>query len=230
MEYPGKPFPGIVHAPFRPETQPGGSCQNTDPLVFGDTFVYRNCMQRARPVLRTLSAGSIVLFGRHSRASGQPGLRFSLDTCLVIGHSKTLTPAPGKAWGIDLFNDAVLAPLASEHIRDRLTVYFGRTPATGGTFSFFPARLMTGSLPLFARPDLCPTGRLASVINPALRQGIKVTSGLTATERDVIWEEVIAQVTRRQCLLGYQAATPPVLSCDSAMQIARGPTQPMTPA
>jgi hypothetical protein len=39
---PGKPRPSIIHAPFRSERLPLEFVQNTDPMVFGDAFIYSN--------------------------------------------------------------------------------------------------------------------------------------------------------------------------------------------
>ena len=72
VDSPGKPLPAVVHAPFRPIHRPSSSFQNTDPMVFGDAFVYSNCLQATYASLRTLTAGSLVLFGRFSRVHGRP--------------------------------------------------------------------------------------------------------------------------------------------------------------
>ena len=84
-------YPSAVHRPFRP-THPPESRQNTDPLVFGDQFLYSNCKQY-RKAMQDLAPGSIVLFGRGGHVEGRP--RFSLDTCFVVdGHDRvTLSPA-----------------------------------------------------------------------------------------------------------------------------------------
>src|SRR5207249_3533856 len=52
--------------------------------------IYSNCLQQHYVSLRTLSPGSIILFGRHSRADGQAA--FSLDTCLIIDRFEALVP------------------------------------------------------------------------------------------------------------------------------------------
>jgi hypothetical protein len=231
VESPGRPFPSVVHAPFRPPRRPGGSFQNTDPLVFGDAFAYSNCLQHAFPVLRALRPGSLVLFGRHSKAGGH--LAFSLDTCLVVEDAETMQPARAGVFGEDLLADMVLEALFTEGTQGDLTVYSGRRPADGaadGPFSFFPARLMPGSSPAFARPELRPDGALADVITPGKMTGIKVTSGLGVSARNAIWEEAVRQVGRQGCMLGYHAAVPPALSPAAAEAVARGPARPVMPA
>lgn len=229
VKSPGKPLPKIVHAPFRPARPPTHSVQNTDPMVFGDAFIYSNCLQAPYASLRTLNPGSIVLFGRYGRVNGQHS--FSLDTCLVIDRFQILAPVPPdpETYGRNLLMDAVLTPLHTEGADLDLTVYFGnrRSPDSESPFSFFPARLMDDSPPLFARPELRPTGALETVINPAKMQGIKVTSQLTPTDRDAIWAEVVQQVTRQDCGLGFHAYTPPILEPGQAESASRRNPAPL---
>ena len=210
---PGKPLPRLVHAPFRPVHWPAAPVQNTDPMVFGDGFVYSNCLRCTYPSLGTLSRGSIVLFGRYGRVAGRPS--FSLDTCLVVDQVHTLPPVPigTENLGRDLLTDAVLSPLHSEGIENDLTVYFGRSRSAvpAHPFSFFPARLIDESLPLFARPELRPVGALQDVITPGNMQGIKATSHLGVLDRDAIWAEIVCQVNQQGCGLGYYAAPPPLI-------------------
>jgi hypothetical protein len=228
VESPGRPLPSIVHAPFRPSERPAESVQNTDPMVFGDTFVYSNCLQGAYRSLRHLSPGSIVLFGRHAVVDGPS---FRLDTCLVIDRVESLAPVPmdDESWGVDLLRDAVLCPLHTEGADEPLSVYLGQVPShlSKGSFSFFPARLARDSLALFARPELRPTGALRGVISPTKPQGIKVTSSLSITDRDAIWIEVVKQVTSQGCGLGYHASAPPVLEVHAAESAARRSPMPL---
>jgi hypothetical protein len=228
IESPGGPLPSIVHAPFRPSERPSASVQNTDPMVFGDASVYSNCLQGAYRSLRHLSPGSIVLFGRHAAVDGPS---FSLDTCLVIDRFESLVPAPldDETWGADLLRDAVLGPLHTEGADGPLNVYLGQAPShlSKGSFSFFPARLVRDSLALFARPELRPTGALRGVISPTKPQRIKVMSTLSVTDRNAIWTEVVKQVTRQGCGLGYHASAPPVLKMHAAESAARRIPMPL---
>jgi hypothetical protein len=229
LESPGKPKPSIVHAPFRPERPPTESVQNTDPMVFGETFIYSNCLQHAYVTLRTLVPGSIVLFGRHSRVGHQPA--FSLDTCLVVERVEMRAPLPfgAETYGEDLLADAVLSPLQTEGAVDDFTVYFGRTRGVDGAspFSFFPARLFGGRDVLFARPRLSPSGVLEGVISPDKMQGIKVAT-VSEAERDAIWQEVVRQVSSDGCALGHHAAAPPVLALETAASAAQRAAAPLT--
>lgn len=215
-------LPSIVHAPFRPAGGPTRPVQNTDPLVFGKTFVYSNCLQRPYASLRSLSPGSMVLFGRYAKDRGRPF--FSLDSCLVIDRFEYLSPSPFEShtFGADLLLDAVLGPLHSEGTRQRFTVYFGRPPSSTETdpFSFFPARVLGASLPLFSRPEITPSEPLEDVINSKKNQGIKITGGLSVADRDAIWNEVVRQVSENGCGLGYHAAPPPLLTFEDAEEKA----------
>jgi hypothetical protein len=226
VDSPGKPLPKIVHAPFQAAQMPAASIQNTDPMVFGDSMVYSNCLQATHPSLRELTVGSIVLFGRHARVLGQPS--FSLDTCLVVDHREQLAPGPTNAIGTDLLATAVLGPLFSEGESGPLSVYFGqrRSSARSKQFSFFPARLMHESSPLFARPELSPTGALIDIINPGKMQGIKLTH-LSRADRDSVWEEVVRQVTVQGCRLGHRASAPPVLEGEEASSASRQAPGPL---
>lgn len=211
------PEPRIVHAPFRPTMPPQAPVQNTDPMVFGDAFIYSNCMQEHYEALRNLSTGSIVLFGRFSNRGRVAA--FSLDTCLVVDSLRRITPIPFEAseYGRDLLEDAVLKPLYTEGARDDLRVFFGRrfTGDRAEPFSFFPARRFVEGVPAFARPQLRPVGALASVVNPKNMQGIKSTEH-DAEGRDAIWHEIVRQVMEQGCTLGYHAEPPPLLSHASA--------------
>lgn len=231
LESTGKPLPTVVHAPFLPASCPGEPVQNSDPMVFGDSFIYSNCLQPAYPSLRTLSPGSIVLFGRFGRARGQGC--FSLDTCLVVDRVQDLPPVPfdRRTYGSDLLTDAVLSPLHSEGADGDLTVYFGvrRSPGPATPFSFFPAQMMDDRPPVFGRPDLRPIGALDGVISPGKMQGIKVTSNLSLGDRDAIWDEVVEQVTRQGCGLGYYASPPPVLEEHLVQSAAENAPMPFPP-
>jgi hypothetical protein len=188
--------------------------QNTDPLVFGDRFVYSNCLQPAFPrLLQHLTPGSIVLFGRHGRPGGEPS--FGLDTCLVVDSCQRLEPQPPKQLGGDLLDDAVLGPLFTEMDEPTtLAVYRGRARDLSlgdRPFSFVPALRVMDELPRFARPRLRPVGGLDGVINPAKNEAVKGTYNLRVHDRDAVWNEVVSQVTAQGCGLGYHVEAPPVM-------------------
>jgi hypothetical protein len=221
----GKPLASVIHAPFRPQRWPERSVQNTDPMVFGDGFIYSNCMQPAFRSLRSLSPGSIVLFGRYGRDSR--GHSFGLDTCLVIESRESMLPG-GEGWGEDILSDAVLRPLASEGAAEQFTVYTGRIGPTE-PFSFVPALPVPAQPPLFARPLLSPVGALAGIVSPAKNRGIKVARGVSRGQRDAIWREVVGQVVEQGCVLGYHLSPPPLLSESQARAAASEAVAPLEP-
>lgn len=223
LDSPGSPLPSIVHAPFLPEEIPGAPVQNTDPLVFGNRFVYSNCLQRTYAALQRLALGSIVLFGRFGKASGRPS--FELDTCLVVDRSERVEPQPFAELWSDLLTDAVLGPLHTELEQlTTFTVYSGRVrDPSGGPFSFVPARQVSSEVPLFARPRLEPVGALDGVINPANMQGIRLTRNVANDRRDAIWQEVVRQVAAQGCGLAYRVGTPPVIGALQAISASKGP-------
>ena len=177
-------------------------------------------------VLRSLNPGSVVLFGRYSRVDGVPA--FSLDTCLVVDRMQRITPVPFEddVFGRDLVDDVVVRPLFTEGARDDLTVFLGRGKGDDGApFSFFPAQLMeAGDPPLFARPELRPTGALEGIVVSGNMQGIKATWNLDADRVEAIWREVVAQVVQQGCSLGHRAAEPPILTQDAALAMSAGET------
>lgn len=75
-------LPTVVHEPYWtvPATDAGVSRRNTDPWVFGDTFLYSNCRQltpnRRPSALQRLPVGSLILFG--STVGGGVRARHSL--------------------------------------------------------------------------------------------------------------------------------------------------------
>jgi hypothetical protein len=224
VESAGKPLPSIIHAPFRPGDRPSTSVQNTDPMVFGESFIYSNCLQRTYRRLRALPHGSLVLFGRNGRKASLPF--FSLDTCLVVHRADAMLPIDSAKYGTDLLYDAVLGPLQTEGAEIELAVYFGKkfTGVKDGPFSFFPAQLAVDSMPLFARPELRPVGALEGIVSPGNMQGIKATTVTSTDERDAIWSEVVRQVSKQGCQLGYVASPPPLLKAPEADSHAgRGP-------
>ena len=224
VESPGKPMPSIIHAPFRPAEVPTGCVQNTDPMVFGEHFIYSNCMQGQYKALQGAPPGSLILFGRYAREDGRPS--FSLDTCLVVEGIKRLptTPFRPEEYGDDIVEDAALHALHSEGFEGELHVHFGRRREHNEVFSFVPARLAESSPALFARPELSPTGALEGVVSPGNMQGIKVTHGLSQAERDAIWLEVASQVEGQSCVLAHHLEVPPLL--DEAHAVTEADREP----
>jgi DNA-binding CsgD family transcriptional regulator len=108
-------MPRFVHEPFvqRPSDM-GAERQNTDPFVFGETFLYSNCRQftpdEQPSRLQRLSPGSVILFGSTLER------RFVLDTVLVVGSAtRYVIGEPGSFDGgiPAAFRAATLEPLAA---------------------------------------------------------------------------------------------------------------------
>ena len=211
---PVEPYhPSVFHEPLLPAERPAGSHQNTDPLVFGDRFLYTNCRMGIRP-LRGIPSGSLILFGRSAVVNDEPA--FALDTCFVVDHRHDrITTEPGEArpWGEDLLTDMVIAPLQSGAAPEKATSihhYVGRqyTPGMDSPYSFFPAVLHDDTPEGFARPVLEPTGLLADLINPNLRMSVRTRVFSDPGAVRDIWQHVVDRVTEAGCVLGVHA-TPP---------------------
>ncbi len=94
-----------------------GQPQNTDPFVFGKTFLYSCCKQVRRDgqptYLRDLDRGDVILFGsRHQK-------RFVLDTVFVVRDSRLYDPRNAvrdlAGFVTDAFVEATLRPLELWH-------------------------------------------------------------------------------------------------------------------
>lgn len=82
--YSGTPsLPHAIHYPLF--STRGIGRHNTDPFVFGDHFYYTNCKQQSYPMLRTLTNGSIIIFGSEKNKTD-----FIIDTVFVIGNRETV--------------------------------------------------------------------------------------------------------------------------------------------
>lgn len=226
----GELLPSIVHAPFRPAEVPTTSVQNTDPMVFSDAFIYSNCRQPSKPVLRGLPEGSIILFGRLGKR-GETRKKepfFTLDTCLVVDRVQSLPARPfdESSYGSDIVEDTALCALYTEGARGDLVVHTGRTRAEADVFSFVPARISVEAPSLFARPELRPKDGLEDVISPGT-QAINVTHDLSDADRDAVWKAVVHQVADQGCLLGYHAAEPPFLKQEETSAFAGREPRPL---
>lgn len=76
--------PALPHAIHYPVFSTHGTqIHNTDPFVFGQHFYYTNCKQWSYPFLRSLTNGTIIIFGSEKGKSD-----FILDTVFVVGSSE----------------------------------------------------------------------------------------------------------------------------------------------
>lgn len=203
-------LPRCLHEPVWSHPRTTAVRQNTDPWVFGDSFLYSNCRQltpRKRPsALQRLTPGSMVLFG--SSLGGE----FVVDTVFVVRDATSFRL--GEADALDI--DEAFRVCALDSLRTmgdpayELTLFRGATleAPVNGMFSFVPCRLAEGPSPRFARPSV----DLPGYVNPESRQApsgaLRPLSAATVAE---LWADVRDQVLAAGCLLGVHFPTPP---CD----------------
>lgn len=223
-------LPSIVHAPFRPAEVPTTSVQNTDPMVFGEAFIYSNCRQPSQPVLRGLPEGSLILFGRLGKRGPTRKKEpfFTLDTCLVVDRVRSLPARPfdASSYGSDIVEDTALCPLHTEGTRGDLVVHTGSTRGQTDIFSFVPAHISVEGPSLFARPELRPEDGLEDVISPET-QAINVTHDLSDADRNAVWKAVVRQVADQGCVLAYRIAEPALLTQEETIEFAQHEAQPL---
>ena len=125
LEGNSSPSPTIVMEPQPTPCPRSGKLQNTDPFVFGDSFLYSCCKQvrknGQRTYLTTLTRGDVILFGSHHDG------KFLLDTVFVVAHSQRYNPRNSiNTLGESVpheFVEATLRPLEQ-------TTHSNNTPST----------------------------------------------------------------------------------------------------
>lgn len=198
-------FPRWLHEPLWRVPRHSKLLQNTDPLVFGDHFLYSNCRQRRNRKLRELAPGSLIVFG--SKLGGE----FAVDTVFVVGdRAQDFTPETANAIRCEEWVRAVVFdPLRMNHqpASDTFRLYRGRSfeEAPSGPFSFVPCRPHVAGSSAFRRPELRLPRRW---LQPNLAMGAKATP---ATEDEIrqLWNEIVDQVADGAGLaLGIQLDAP----------------------
>ena len=201
----------MPHHLYRPEisTKPEGFVQNTDPLVFGSSFLYTNCKQRGQGKLKHLAAGSIILFG--SRVDR----RFCLDTLFVVGssqwYSPGLSPYPETLRQNSLIKEVTIEPISRADIPRTLRAYSGCMYALAetGPFSFIPCSTLTRHPNGFSRPTI-------ELFDPrtnedSIRHGMTQSycGQVVGVERSRgIWSSIVNQVQAQGLLLGVSFCEP----------------------
>lgn len=201
----GPGYPRWLHEPYWEVPRHRLHLQNTDPLVFGDSFLYSNCRQARNRKLRELAPGSLVVFGsKHQR-------EFVIDTVLVVGDEAEdfIGASASEVAGDDWVRSVVFDPLgmSPKAAHQQFRLYRGRTYAKAppGPFSFVPCRPYSDADAGFPRPALrLPGGR----INANLTRGAKATSA-SAAETRLLWEEIVDQVEEAGLALGVRLDPPP---------------------
>ena len=152
----GNEFPKNLHYPFLPnmkkikEHQKLGD-QNTDPFIFGNSFMYSNCRQKEGAKLQKLEEGSLILFG--SRVN----MRFAIDTVFVVKKSEGYTiPVQNEYDHLGIYNEIVLKMLhigKKKNSPSRLVLYTGAPYCNPvqNMYSFVPAMKYNGGKRAFPR-------------------------------------------------------------------------------
>jgi hypothetical protein len=173
--------------------------QNTDPLVFGDRFLYVVCQQIKNGRLTTLSrlnTGDIILFG--SCVCGRK--MFAVDTVFVVGiHEMVHHVDKLPDWESDLHN--IITTDLIDIPKCGLRFYGGETWSSEGPFSFVPCLPTTLDGEGFRRPVIQPSGILSGIITPTLSQGHKITTFDDDKYALAVFDAVVGQVINQGCCL-----------------------------
>lgn len=191
-----------------------GSCgkyQNTDPFVFGDRFFYGICQQKAKPSMRNLEKGSVIIFG-----SGKGG-RFIVDTIFVVGDYVNYKTKDCLKILRDKvpqeYIDVVLKPFseskeAKSDKEYRLYISATYKHPYDGMYSYFPCKSYEKGMKGFKRPNIQVGG-----ITQTLTQGINGSrDGCSKEKIKEIWEKVTGQIIKKGLkkglMLGIRAEMP----------------------
>src|SRR5438132_3921456 len=201
-------LPTLLHLPYQAQA-PRHNAQNTDPFVFGESFLYTECQQHTdegETQLRNLRRGSGILFGSCLGAS------FVLDTVLVVDEYVDHGFATyGRQLGRRLpktYETATIDVLYRRENPDlnEHRLYFGATPerTVGGMFSFFPCLPWARASAGFRRPRILIPG----LITQTKTQGYKLTSVPEIGGMKRFWDRIVGQVTVAGLALGTFAELP----------------------
>jgi hypothetical protein len=207
---PANELPTVLHEPCWRSPDFDGPRQNTDPWVFGETFLYSNCTQLTpakRPsALQRLHVGSVILFGSVKAA------QFVLDTVFVVGEVVgSYTPLDADQLMVhDVFRIATVDSLKTGPPEDAgatYTLYRGATPTSrvADMFSFVPCLPRTADGPRFARRQV----HLRDIINPKSKQtpsGASQVRPLPEVAR--LWSALVEQIIGAGLELGSAIALP----------------------
>jgi hypothetical protein len=210
-------YPQWLHEPYWAVPRHTGLLQNTDPLVFGEQFLYSNCRQARNAKLRRLAPGSIVVFG--SKLANE----FVIDTVFVVDDSpEDYTPASIPIEQFDAWLHAVVFdPLIRSDDRD-FSFRLYRARKNDGTsdkpFSFVPCMPYQGSAQGFPRPAIRLPRRW---IAPKLAMGAKATPA-TASELTGLWRQIVETVETAGLSLGVELEAPSAVGTSSRPEALRG--------
>lgn len=185
---------------------PNGEWQNTDPLVFGDRFLYGVCRQfnpksQRNTKMAKLENGDIVLFGSHI------GGDFVLDTVFVVeSHVPLVRGSEPSHCDSQLYKNVTLDRIQIPKCGLRL--YSGQRWRSDGPFSFVPCKQHHRTWKAFSRPVIRPEGPLTGKISPNLKQNFKELTESASEDGSIIWKEVVRQVISQGCALGTSIDEP----------------------
>jgi hypothetical protein len=199
--------------PFRKNDPP---LQNTDPFIYGGTFLYGNCKQNrdegGATEMQQLDLGSVILFG-----SNRGGDRFVLDTVFVVSGS---VPYDANNFETALaghvppqYLDITIRPISydasarSPGQTHSYRLYFGATPdrPVNGMFSFFPCMPWSdGDTHGFSRPGI----RLPGIVLDTLSTWQRMNRQTDPERVRELWAEVVKQVTDQGLKLCVHADLP----------------------
>lgn len=195
-------------------------CQNTDPFVFGEAFIYSLCQQWREykkghlhtTYLSRLPIGSLILFG--SKVMLDTGSTkedaFALDTVFVVGDSRPYTIKNYKTdlagfipkdYGYIMGFDYARGAGVSMNIR----CYKGATPSNpmNGMYSFSPCQVADPKGgKSFHKVMIKKTDGLNDYINVKVQQGFKGSITIPDSEAQKVWTKVCEIVENQGCLQG----------------------------
>jgi hypothetical protein len=177
------------------DAKSGRPTMNTDPWVFTPGFVWSLCRHGA--ITRDIRRGDLVLFG--STLAGN----LVLDTVMVI--DMRISGRPGAVGGV---YDHLVLPT----IEGAFWPYVGRPRASGGPFSFVPARRANESHQPFRRPAVNQLFSSLRTIKGGHRPSPRNAQALVFCETDgdlsSFWQLVVDEVERAGLVLGTAFSHP----------------------
>jgi len=208
-----KSYPQYLHFPSLPpdaqfkENLKRGSCQspilpscigsentfqdpwaklNTDPCVFGDSFIYGICQQPHYNFLRYLEPGALIVFGSYVKD------RFAIDTVFVVKDRKQHHP--------DGYS--------------RYTGAFYIDGSEDAMFSFVPAKIYCGEdkgFPRFSMSDDFYKSKYKDYFQSSQgKQGVKGAQERTIDEVKDFWNYLKKEVLKEGYVLGVHFEIPKI--------------------
>lgn len=195
-------------------------CQNTDPFVFGEAFIYSLCQQWKKnkkgslhtTYLSRLPIGSLILFGSKVTldTGGTKEDAFALDTVFVVGDSRPYTIKNYKTALAGFIPKDYGYIMGFDHARGagvnmNIRCYKGATPANpvNGMYSFSPCQVADPKGgKSFRKVLIKKTDGLNDYINVKVTQGSKGSITVPDSEAHKVWTKVCEIVENQGCWRG----------------------------